>query len=403
LWVAAFFIILAPVHPPFMVVCILIALAAFNPSLIWRVLLLAVASFYAGLSRWTWALAPGVIGVLIDLLLYYPQRQGSWVRRLWPTVLSGLAGMLPGLVPSMGQYLAASAGQTLSTEQPLLWYRLLPNETLAAGVLPLAILTTGPVILLLAWWMLSRRWKVDWLGALAVWTVLAGYFAAGLVISTKIGGGGDLHNLDMYLASLIVVTVIGFEAQAREHGGNTWSAFAVGLVLLLALLPVRPFTPFDSFAGTSPWLELPAQKDVQNTLQSIRTEVKSASQQGEVLFMDQRQLLTFGYVNSIPFVPEYEKKYMMDQSMAGNAEYFLPYYRDLADKRFTLIITEPLRANLKENGVFAEENDAWVVWVSAPTLCFYEPIMTDRSVGVQMLVPRQDPAGCEKYLQQVTP
>lgn len=119
--------------------------------------------------------------------------------------------------------------------------------------------------------------------------------------------------------------------------------------------------------------------------------------------MDQRQLLTFGYVKAIAFVPEYEKKYMMDQAMAGNGEYFLPYYQDLARKRFALIVTEPLKVNLKENGVFSEENDAWVVWVSAPTLCFYEPIMTDKSVGVQMLVPRQNPTGCEKYLQQVSP
>ena len=65
-----------------------------------------------------------------------------------------------------------------------------------------------------------------------------------------------------------------------------------------------------------------------------------------------------------------------------------------------MIVTEPLKVNLKEgSGVFSEENDLWVTWVSAPTLCFYEPIMTDKVVGVMMLVPRENPTGCEKYLQ----
>jgi hypothetical protein len=65
-----------------------------------------------------------------------------------------------------------------------------------------------------------------------------------------------------------------------------------------------------------------------------------------------------------------------------------------------LIVTEVLKVNLKsQNGVFADENDLWVIWVSAPTLCFYEPIMDDRTVGVSLLVPRRNPVGCEQYLK----
>ena len=117
--------------------------------------------------------------------------------------------------------------------------------------------------------------------------------------------------------------------------------------------------------------------------------------------MDQRQLLTFGYVVDVPFIPEYEKKYMMDQALASNAAYFQPYYSDLAAHRFALIVTEPLHIGLKgQEGIFAEENDLWVIWVSRPTLCFYEPVFTDRTVDVQLLVPRQDPpAECQQYLE----
>ena len=117
--------------------------------------------------------------------------------------------------------------------------------------------------------------------------------------------------------------------------------------------------------------------------------------------MDQRQLLTFGFVTGVPFVPEYEKKYMMDQAMGSNAQYFHSYYEDLAAKRFTLIVTEPLRSELKEEmgGAFTEENDAWVTWISNPTLCYYEPIYLSKRVNVELLVPKQNPVGCEQYLE----
>jgi hypothetical protein len=115
--------------------------------------------------------------------------------------------------------------------------------------------------------------------------------------------------------------------------------------------------------------------------------------------MDQRQLLTFGFLPDVPFTPDYEKKYMMDQAMAGNAAYFAAYYRDLADRRFVLIVTEPLRVHRAGSGRnFGEENNAWVRWVSAPTLCFYQPRMLLKDVGVLMLVPRENIEACAHYL-----
>jgi hypothetical protein len=50
--------------------------------------------------------------------------------------------------------------------------------------------------------------------------------------------------------------------------------------------------------------------------------------QGRVLFMDQRQLLTFGYVEDVPLVPEYEKKVLMNAAMGADANYFAPFYAD---------------------------------------------------------------------------
>lgn len=400
MWISLFLMTLAPLHPPFVLASVVIALFAFDESPVKRGISLVVAGIYVGISRWTWAFAPGALGALIDLFLFYPKREGHWFKRLIPTIILTLLGVLPGLLPNLDAFHTTTTGESLTAQQPLLWYRLLPNDTLGPGVLLLALYYTGPILLLLAWWMLSRRLQLDWIQKTAAWGALAGFFGVGLVISTKIGGGGDLHNLDMYLMTLLTVGALSLTLLLRSAEKAQWPLWALALVLLLAFQPVYGFTPFVANASYHSRLDLADFADTEEALNIIRMEVEKYAGQGEVLFMDQRQLLTFGFITDIPFISEYEKKYMMDQAMASNAPYFESYYQDLADKRFALIVSEPLKVVLKTEmgGIFSEENDAWVTWVSAPTLCYYEPILTDRAVGVQLLVPKADTSGCSLQL-----
>jgi hypothetical protein len=397
LWIALFFIVLAPLHPPFMLASVIVAWFAFDKSPVKRGISLLAAGYYVAISRFTWAFAPAAMGALIDLFLYYPHRTGNWFRRLVPTIILAALGMAPGLYLNFQTFRTTVQGESMTGQQPLLWYRLLPNDTLGPGVLLLVLLYTGPLLVLIAWWILSKRWKLDVWQTLAVWGALIGFFAVGLVISTKIGGGGDLHNLDMYLVTLMLVVALGATHISSVGEKWRWPTWAVSLVVVLILLPIYQYTPMS--AGGSRVLADDA--TVQDVLSTIRTEVETASQTGEVLFMDQRQLLTFGYIPAIPFVPEYEKKYMMDQAMANNAKYFETYYQDLANNRFTLIVTEVLRSKLKSDlgGPFSEENDAFVTWVSNPTLCFYEPIYTSKETNIMLLIPRLNPDGCDTYLK----
>jgi hypothetical protein len=144
---------------------------------------------------------------------------------------------------------------------------------------------------------------------------------------------------------------------------------------------------------------LPPQDEEAEILQTIRQEVEARKSQGEVLFMDQRQLLTFGYVKNVPLVPEYEKKVLMNAAMGANANYFATLYAELEARRFSLIISEPLRAPVKDsNFQFGEENNAWVEWVVEPVLCYYEEIETFRSAQIQLLVPRYGELDCTAKL-----
>lgn len=79
LWITLFLTVLAPLHAAFYSLSIISILFAFDRDPVRRGITLVLASIYVGLSRWTWVLAPAAIGALIDLLLYYPARQGSFL------------------------------------------------------------------------------------------------------------------------------------------------------------------------------------------------------------------------------------------------------------------------------------------------------------------------------------
>jgi hypothetical protein len=144
---------------------------------------------------------------------------------------------------------------------------------------------------------------------------------------------------------------------------------------------------------------LPVSEVVDSELQTIQREVDRAVLQGDVLFMDQRQLLTFGYIKGVPLVAQYEKKFVMNQALSTDAEYFREFYSDLAAHRFSLIVTEPLRTPIKDSSYqFGEENNAWVKWVASPILCYYEPLDTLKEVNVQLLVPKSGTVNCPPVL-----
>jgi hypothetical protein len=229
----------------------------------------------------------------------------------------------------------------------------------------------------------------------------------GLVASTKIGGGGDLHNLDMFLIGLMFTAVLAWYNGGREFilNGNSLPGWIKGIIILSLIIPaLGPWRQMRSYnygerslslvsltgAPDEKSLELlPSQEKVDIALQTIQEEVALARLKGgEVLFIDQRQLLTFGYVTGIPLVPEYEKKVLMNEALGSNRAYFETFYTDLAAHRFVLIVSELLRTPIKDSSFqFGEENNAWVTWVANPILCYYKEKTTLRKVGVQLLVP----------------
>lgn len=386
-----------PIYAPLLVCAILVVVAVRQRSLVVSIILVVLAAYYANLSRWTWTYAPGLWAGLLALLdMKEPGFQKGRLKEFLRPVILGLSGyfggqVLPQLVAwlqpgSQGIALLIDPSRNLS-RQPLLWDRLWPNTTYGPGILLGTFWAGLPVVVLLAWLAWKRIWKVNFLQLAAMVFIGLAFYGVGLVASTKIGGGSNLHNLDMFWITLVMVAGWALSELAPNYGrsGSTRRA-AAGLLCVVLVSPALFAIQYGSP------LVLPKKELIVSVLDGIRKSVSLAQQKGEVLFLDQRQLLTFDQVQGVPLVVEYEKKFLMDQALAGNAAYFTGFYQDLAKKRFTLIVSEPVAVKLQGKGVvFGDENDAYVHWVSGPLSCYYEPLTTYEEVSVQLLVPRQEP------------
>lgn len=421
LW-GALFLRQGPIHTPLLLSAAIVAIAWRRP--LWISLpLIAVAGYFAAVSRFTWTFAPAMWAGMLWLIHAQLDNAHLAARDWWRAIALGLAGLfggyfvpqLTGLLTQAGNVNVAQAAETVS-RQPLLWYRLLPNSTYNLGILINLLLAVVPLIVVLLFAIRRKLWILNLWQRFAILAVLAAFLIVGLVASTKIGGGGDLHNMDMFFIGLLFVGGIVWE-RSNSTKGTLWlmdgalpAWIRITLIVLVvlpaygSLLGMRPLLYADEFSRLKtltdiedPYADprvlglLPPRDEVDQTLQRIQQRVADAKKQGDVLFMDQRQLLTFGYIKDVPLIPEYEKKYLMDQAMGGaSASTFPSFYRDLAAHRFSLIISDPLRLPIKDSDYsFGEENNAWVKWVAAPILCYYEPDVTLDEFKIQLLIPRK--------------
>jgi len=218
------------------------------------------------------------------------------------------------------------------------------------------------------------------------------------------GGGaewiGSLEKDSGWLRVLILVIIMSLSyGPLSSLYPISFTGNAEGLAILADIDKPRVPRALQSEELIRVMGSLPTDEMTLSTLEMIRRNVAEAQTRGDVLFMDQRQLLTFGYIRDVKLVWEYEKKLMMDEALSGNEAYFEPFYRDLAAHRFSLIVSDPLRAPIKDSDYqFGEENNAWVKWVAIPVLCYYEPIETFKYVRVQLLVPSDPAMDCSSVL-----
>ena len=415
LW-SMLFLMQGPIYTPLTLAAILVALGSHLP-LVFNCILTAAAGFYAVMSRSTWIAAPSAFAVFLQFLDQKANSDDRERRARWGKAvalgLSGLAGAAiymkreiftrifdPGALETIELSGAEAANAAMEAvpsiftpewfryylgRQALLFDRLWPNETYKPGIVLGLALAVLPVILLIMIWAFRGNWKLDFWQKLLLFAGSAVFLGAGLLFSVKIGGGSNLHNLDMFLILILIISTLAWKAGFGDWlSGKIRTDSLICLLLIAAIL----IPAWDSITAAK-FKVYPKEETTADAADKIRSVI--AEHPGEdILFMDQRQLLTFGTVQKIPLIADYEKKWMMDEAMANDAAYFEPYFKDLKAQRFGAIISEPLHIKFQgEGGDFSEENDLFVTYVSIPTLCYYEPLETFQDQGVQILVPRE--------------
>ena len=390
LW-AFLFLFQGPVYYH-LIPCALIVLLSFDAKRPARSFLFVVmASLWAGISRINWVPIPGFLAAVLYVLEGEPGdvRISPLRYWVWPAlwiVLGGLSG------------LAANAGYVMVSGNPpeefsssftsdLLWYRWLPNATFPIGILPGILLVSGPLLLALGMRTKELRQTLGTLRVAALGAMLLALFAGGAVVSTKIGGGGNLHNLDAYLvllaalASQVLLKQAAVIDQRRGGGSMCASPWLAGLILCVPV--VWTLSSGASFSSRDV-------RAAEEALQTLRSTVSEAVQQGgDVLFMSERHLLTFHMAGDVPLIAEYEKTYLMEMAMSRNQTYLQRFYRDLQQKRFELVVAEPMRVVYYGSArSFGDEDDTWVRAISEPFLEQYEPALMLDEFGIWVYAPK---------------
>ncbi len=390
LW-AYLFLFQGPVYYH-LVVPLILVLVGFDSRKFWRTLgVVLLASAWAGISRVNWFPMPGALAALL-YLMEKPLGDDRWDRYLFPPFVWGSAG-LAAAFGAQWLYVLWSGndpGQFASSFfSDLLWYRLWPNSIYPLGLVLNTVLVSAP----LGWVLFARlragRWAA--LRVAGVLAILLIFLAGGLVVSVKIGGGSNLHNLDAYLSLLLVAgAYVFFERFVPDQleGQPIRSAWPQALAVLAVpiVLALQSGAPLD----------LPSRPVAAASLDAMHRVVNHAARQGgSVLFIAQRHLLYFDPALNLPLEPEYEKVFFMEMVMARNPTYLEAFYRALESQRYAAIVSDQVADRYKDRTEpWSEEHNLWVQYVARPLLCYYQPRLTLRKVHVQVLYPRPDAREC---------
>lgn len=394
LWIFLFLYV-GPVyfHLTVPVIIVLLGFSIRNDRHTWIAVLLA--SIWCGWSRVNWYPMPGMIAAVLYLMEvpFQGKKIGSYLLKpgLW-----FVAGTLTAFV-SQRVYIVLSGVPDsdvfyTSLTSDLLWYRLWPNSSFFLGIVPGALIVSLPVWI--AMYIVIRARIRDWhpMRLMLILTALLVLFLGGLVVSLKIGGGANVHNMDAYFSLLLIVFAYLVFARYRAETGEMAPPVPLHwlVIVLLLLNPIWSFIQFS--IGFSDY----DATRTQAVMTRLQEHVDQANAQGgEILFITQRHLISMHMLNNVTLIPEYEREDLMEIAMANNTQALNKFRRDMESQRFMLIVVDPLNYNiLSRRRGFSEENNVWVTRIVKPILCNYREETAFPADDLALYVPQEGPRQC---------
>jgi hypothetical protein len=389
------FLFVGPVyfHLSIPVILVLLGFSIRNDRRTWLAVLLA--SVWCGWSRVNWYPMPGMIAAVLYLMEVPYQGKSLW-RYLFKPALWFILGTLTAFL-SQRIYIALSGVPDsdifyTSLTSDLLWYRLFPNSSFFLGVLPGALIVSLPVWIAL--WFVIRPRRKDWhpLRLALIFMALLVLFLGGLVVSLKIGGGANVHNMDAYFSLLLIVFVYLIVGRYQPESGAAAQPVALHwlVIVLLLINPVWSFIQFGVGFGIYDAVR------AQSVLTSLQEYVDRTNAQGdEILFITQRHLISMHMLQDVTLVPEYEREDLMEIAMADNEQSLAKFRKDMENQRFGLIVVDPLNYNvLSKRRSFSEENNVWVTRIVKYILCNYREQVVFPADEIALYVPQEGVRQC---------
>lgn len=391
------FLFMGPVyfHLTIPVILVLLGFSVQNERRTWIVVILA--SLWCGWSRLNWYPMPGMIAAVL-YFLEVPYQGKNMVRYLLKPALWFVVGTLTAFL-AQRVYIALSGIPDggifyTSLSSSLLWYRLWPNSSYFLGILPGAVLASLPVWI--AMFIMIRSRKNDWhpLRLSLILAALLVLFLGGLVVSLKIGGGANLHNMDAYFSLLLIVFAYLVFARYRPEAGELAQPVSLHWFLVIALI-VMPAWSYLQFNIGVPRGNPARTQDVLNSMQDYIDQANA--QGGEILFITQRHLLSMHMLENVMLIPEYEREDLMEIAMANDLRHIQIFREDMEDQRFALIVVDPLNYNiLSKQRSFSEENNVWVTRIMKHILCNYREEAVFPADEIALYVPQEGERQCPR-------
>lgn len=389
------FLFMGPVyfHLAIPVIILLLGFSVQDERRTWVAVLLA--SIWCGWSRVNWYPMPGMIAAVLYLMETPVAGKSLW-RYLHRPALWFVIGTLTAFA-SQRIYIALSGIPSselfyTSLTSDLLWDRLWPNSSYALGILPGALLASLPAWM--AMYIVIRARNDDWhtVRLFLVFAALAVLFTGGIIVSLKIGGGANLHNMDAYFTMLLIVFSYLVFARYKPESNNNIQPVPLPwfVVVLLILMPAWAYLQFN--LGTRTYNANKTQA-VLAELQRYVDDVNARG--GEILFITQRQLISMHMLKGVTLVPEYEREDLMEMAMGNNILYLDQFQDDMENQRFALIVVDPLNYKiLSKDRSFSEENNVWVRRVMKHILCNYREDAVFPADEIALYVPQTGARRC---------
>ncbi len=412
LWLALFlwgtlYLLQGPVYF-YLLLAAIPVLAFYHPNRpILSLLALLAASFWAGISRVNWMPIPAMLAIALYLLETpifsartakspdFAAKSGDFdsekpkliiiLRYLFSPALYAVLGLAAAYAARQWYFSISDISADMFNAafwQLLLWYRLFPSGLHPLGILPAGLLMTAPLALLIWTHLRENRWH--WIRVTGLVSMLLVLLIGGFIVSAKIGGGSNLHNLDGYLTlSLTIGLYLLFDRFISDREPVSSPRSFSPLTVSLAILAVTFFTVSPTYPA------LPALDRHEDSLAKLQQLVdETVANDGQVLFISQRHLLTFGCITGVPLIPEYDNIALMEFAMSNYRPLIDQFHADIAARKYALIIAPTPPGQLKtQEDAFAEENNAWAKRVSIPMLRSYKIIAEFPEGDFVVLVP----------------